>query len=150
MRSRTAGFTLIELLIVVAIIGMVAAIAIPALTSSIQRARQKRTVAELRSIATAVSSYAIDYSYMPRVGPGNASILAPYLVPTYVKTMPGLDGWQRPIVYEANELEYTLWSFGADGLQQPGPPAGVATTFSADIVVSNGVFVQWPDGMQTN
>ncbi len=150
MRSKPSGFTLIELLIVVAIIGIIAAIAIPALTSSIQRARQKRTVAELRTIATAVSSYAVDYAFMPKVGPGNAAILQPYLVPTYVKHLPGLDGWLRPVLYEANGLDYTLTSYGADGFAQSPLVLGPTTSFADDIVVSNGIFVQWPDGMQTN
>ncbi len=133
-----------------AIIGIVAAIAIPALTSSIQRARQKRTVAEMRTIATAVSSYAVDFAFMPKVGPGEAALLAPYLIPTYVKHLPGLDGWTRPVVYDANGLDYTLWSYGADGTAQSPLPFGVTTNFADDIVICNGIFVQWPDGMQTN
>jgi len=150
MHVKTKGFTLVELLIVVAIIGLLAAIAIPALTSSIQRARQKRTMAELRAIATAVSNYATDYPFVPKVGPGTADILVPYLVPTYLRHLTGLDGWQHLISYEANELSYTLISYGSDGLAQSSLTLGPTTTFSNDIVMSNGVFVQWPDGMQTN
>jgi type II secretion system protein G len=150
MRAKIRGFTLVDLLIVVAIIGLLAAIAIPALTSSIQRARQKRTMAELRAIATAVSSYATDYPFMPKVGPGTADILVPYLVPTYVRHLTGLDGWQHLFYYEADEVSYTLKSFGSDGLAQSSLAFGPTTNFSDDIVISNGVFVQWPDGMQTN
>jgi type II secretion system protein G len=150
MRPRRNGFTLIELLITVAIIGIVAAISIPALTSSIQRARQKRTMAELRSIATAISAYATDYPFMPKVGPGNAEILAPYLVPTFMRNLPGLDGWQRPIYYEASGIDYTIKSLGAYGIDQSSVRLGPTTSFSDNIVMSNGIFTQWPDGMQTN
>ena len=150
MKERKRGFTLIELLIVVAILGLLAAIAIPALKSAIQRARQKRTMAELRSIATAISSYATDFPFMPQVGPGQAELLAAYVVPTYTKFLSGLDGWQNPILYAANGLEYTLVSTGSDGTLQSTPPGGVTTSFSDNIIISNGVFVQWPDGMQTN
>ena len=59
-RRRIEGFTLIELLIVVAIIGIIAAIAIPNLLNAIDRGKQKRTMADLRSIGTAVESYAIE------------------------------------------------------------------------------------------
>ena len=51
---KERGFTLIELLIVVAIIGIIAAIAIPNLLNAIHRGRQKRTMADMRTVATAI------------------------------------------------------------------------------------------------
>jgi len=150
MRRARNGFTLVELLIAVAIIGIIAAISIPALTASIQRARQKRSMAELRTIALAVSAYATDYPFMPKVGPGTADLLVPYLVPTYVRNISGLDGWQRPIYYEAAGIDYTIKSLGAQGIEQATLALGPTTSFTDNIVISNGLFVQWPDGMQTN
>src|SRR5437762_3107360 len=50
---RQKGFTLLELLVVCAIIGIIASIAIPNLLVAIQRSKQRRTMVDMRSIATA-------------------------------------------------------------------------------------------------
>jgi type II secretion system protein G len=59
------GFTLIELLIVVAIIAILAAIAVPNFLEAQTRAKVSRVRADLRSIATAVEAYAVDYNGYP-------------------------------------------------------------------------------------
>src|SRR4030095_5717 len=83
MRSQK-GFTLIELLIVVAIIGIIAAIAIPNPLSAIDRGKQKRTMADIRSLRTAVESYAVDNNFYPKVS--TYAAVTPFLQPIYIKT----------------------------------------------------------------
>src|SRR5210317_1521974 len=65
-RNRSSnGFTLIELLIVVAIIAILAAIAVPNFLEAQVRAKISRAKNDLRTIATAVESYSTDYTGPP-------------------------------------------------------------------------------------
>jgi len=61
MRMRQAGFSLIELLIVVAIILIIAAIAIPSFLSSRMAANESSSVESLRTIQSSLTAYAITY-----------------------------------------------------------------------------------------
>lgn len=63
MKQR--GFTLIELLIVVAIIAILAAIAVPNFLEAQVRAKVSRVKSDQRSIATALESYRVDYTNYP-------------------------------------------------------------------------------------
>ena len=64
-RSENKGFTLIELLIVVAIIAILAAIAIPNFLEAQVRSKVSRVKADMRSLANAIESYTIDHNRYP-------------------------------------------------------------------------------------
>lgn len=71
MKFKTA-FTLIELLIVVAIIGILAAIAVPNFLNAQTRARVARSMSEIRSLASSVQAYTVDNNIPPFVPPGRS------------------------------------------------------------------------------
>ena len=167
-RNNSKGFTLIELLIVVAIIGIIVAIAIPNLLNAIQRAKQKRTMADMRSAGTAAEAYAVDFNHYPAAAamtlpsgltlPGSAATFGAagsgfnkQVAPTYIRLLPIVDGWSSFFLYgtgASNQQAYAIMSLGKDGAVQASPPGGETTDFNNDIVFVNGQFLQYPAGAQ--
>src|SRR5262245_47759437 len=146
MKRADEGFTLIELLIVVAIIGIIAAIAIPNLLNAIDRGKQKRTMADMRSVGTAVESYAVDTSKYPVAN--TAAALATILQNgAYIKNMPQVDGWQNQLQVDATATEYTIFSTGKDGTGNVCTP-GTTANFNDEICFNNGQFTRYPSGAQ--
>ncbi len=93
------GFTLIEMLIVVAIIGILAALLIPNAMSALQKAKQKGTVKDINTIATAMMDYVTDKGYAPtsangEIEPNDTTVQA--LQGFYVKILPIRDQWGNP------------------------------------------------------
>jgi len=150
--KRQKGFTLIELLIVVAIIGIIAAIAIPNLLNAINRGRQKRTMSDIRSIATAMEAYSVDFNFYPRVATTTVIQVETYITPTFIKRLPLNDGWnqQLALYMDGNGTNYTIQSSAKGAVMEGSPTGGAKTDFADDIVFTNGQFYQWPEGMQTN
>lgn len=144
-RNGQKGFSLIELMITLVVIGLIAAIAIPNLLNAINRGKQKRTMADMRSIATAVEAYSVDNTVYPTASDGGS--LATSIQPVYIDNLPLLDGWNNAYIVESDALRYTLGSGGKDGgaVNYVGGPT---TDFNDAIVFSNGRFAQWPEGAQ--
>jgi general secretion pathway protein G len=154
MRSRRErGFTLIELLVVVAIIAIVASIAIMAYLSSIDKARQRRTVSDMRTIAVAwesraseMQSYGISAYDFPGT-PVSYDDLHTALSPTYSRVLPQHDGWGRPFEFAvgAGPKNYAIRSAGRDGVMETTEiVAGEVDDPDCDIIYGNGSFITYP------
>ena len=145
--KKCKGFTLIELLIVVAIIGIIAAIAVPQLMNAMDRGRQRRSMADMRNIATATGTM--------RVDTGAYATTLPLLQPTYMQVAPVEDGWGNPYTYAPVAAAppipdgYIITCWGSDGGATGAPPLPwVNEPYDGDIIMENGAFTQAPTGNQ--
>src|SRR5512141_1870049 len=88
-----------ELEILVAIVGILAALAIPSLLTALQRSKQKRALNDLTAVATALRNFAGDHNgQYPDPGSFQQA-----LNPTYIRLLPTRDPW-------GNLYRYECWS----------------------------------------
>jgi general secretion pathway protein G len=163
VQSKSANTAAIVIVVVagffilIAVIGILAAIAIPNLLTAQHRARQKRTMADIRSIGTALDGYATDNNRYPRAN--SVAELGPFLSPAYIREVPIKDGWGHDLRYQCwpeqdRCTDYALGSPGKDGAWEHDSvddyvPDTKTTDFDADIVWVDGTFVQYPEGVQS-
>jgi general secretion pathway protein G len=133
--KKSKGFTLVELLIVVAIIGIIAAIAIPNLLDAMNRSRYKATSGDMRTMGTGVESYKIDNfgRAIEATAPEKVSdTLTIYLARMhYLDNPPLVDGWGMPLIY-TNRGTPSLYGLGSGGSNGPGT-GGDGLLNSADL-----------------
>ena len=87
-KRNQKGFTLVELVVVIAILGILAAIAVPRFIASLEEARSTADEANMRVLQTAV-----DLFYAETEGyPADYAALEGALVPTYIDEIPELSG----------------------------------------------------------
>lgn len=161
MRKQQAGFSVLELLVAGAVIATIAAIAIYNYMAALNRAKQKRTVNDIRILAQAWEARATDTNSYAVAGftfPGTAvpySALAAALRPTYLRDIPQVDGWLRPLQFGVEAAagtrgEYAIRSAGRDGIFENTYTPGTTQDPDCDIVFSDGSFITYPDTVQTN
>jgi len=140
---REAGFTLVEMIVVVAILGILAAIVVPALLTAVNRSRQRRTMADMTQIAK--------INGMNQVDTGRFVNALTDLEPDYINNVPQQDAWDNALDYQpaGDRLSYVLRSLGSDGAAGPAPPAAWTNEpFEPDIILNTGQFTQFPQGAQ--
>jgi len=145
-RDRHAGYSLIELLVVMVVLAVVASIALASIWNALDRAKQRATMADMRTVARAVEAYQSDHGTLPITSTGMEG-LKRMLVPYQSTVIPTRDHWGHDLAYvvDAARLRYTLQSFGKDGLDGADITLATKLQFNADIVLSNGQFVAAPE-----
>lgn len=117
------GYTLTEILVVMAIIGLLAAVLTPGLIGQLGRARLKTAQVQLETIAAGVEMFRADVGRYPTQSEGLNALLAPpsnvdgWTGP-YIKGGKSLqDPWGNKITYQsgADGLGFLVTSLGADG-----------------------------------
>jgi Tfp pilus assembly protein PilE len=148
---RTANATAVVVAIAVAIPvmlfvgGILAAIAIPNFLNAVDRGKQKRTMADLRSIGSAVETYAVDHREYPTAT--TAAELEAALEPDYIRSMPAVDGWGHALEVNSTSTHYALLSHGKDGTGDDCEPAQTVR-FNDEICFVDGEFIRYPQGSQ--
>ena len=123
---RKRGFTLIELMVVVAIIGVIAALVVPSVVNRLDEAKVTAARADIARLMQALKLYRLDNMRYPSTEQGLEALVrkpssgdVPPNWKPYIDKLP-LDPWKQPYQYANPGLkgEIDVYSFGADG--RPG------------------------------
>lgn len=121
--EREGGFTLMEMLIVLVVIGLIAAVAIPQLMKMLGGARHRAAAIQIETVSHAVDNFQLDTGAYPTSAQGLAVLwTAPADTPSwsgpYVRREKQLvDPWGHALIYTlpGKTHPYAVVSLGADG-----------------------------------
>ncbi len=145
-RAAQSGFTLIELLVTLVVLGIVASIAVVSVMTAFDKAKQRATMADMRTVSKALEVYMIDVGRLPDDS-GGLEPLRDVLRPYQTNVLPVRDHWGHDYVYTRNGLtgDYTVASYGKDGIDGDDITLADRFDFDKDIVLINGQFVAAPE-----
>ena len=126
---RERGFTLIEIMVVVVIIGLLAAVIVPAVVGKVDEARAVRAKADIAALESALTIFRLDNSKYPTTDQGLQALVQQPTDPSirnwrpggYLTKRVGKDPWGNDYQYVypgTHGGEFDLYSLGADN--QPG------------------------------
>jgi hypothetical protein len=108
---------------------------------SYDKARDKKVVADIRSIATALGIYRVDYNRFPDVADYGQLVQTIRSAYGSLIAVPDKDAWGHAFIYRSvsNGSEYTLKSLGKDRLENL-PASSEYFDANADTIIINGSF----------
>jgi general secretion pathway protein G len=122
-RRKISGFTLVELLVVLAILGMLAALVGPQVLNQLGGAKSKSAAIQIRDFEQALELYKLDVGRFPGSNEGlNALVRQPSSAkgwngPYLKKDEVPMDPWGNPYQYRVSGSTIDISSYGSDGRQ---------------------------------
>ena len=171
-RSQKKGFTAVELIVIVTIVGLIFIVLLPFYLDSLEKAKQRKTMANVNSIGKAMMNWMTDQAGAAAAGAAATDVvdmdnfenvsheqLDAIMVPVYLSTIPKSDGWGSDLDYylkivnfnEENALAIRSPGKGGfwDGDAYTMAPF-VSTNYKMDIVWADGMFIRWPQNWKEN
>jgi general secretion pathway protein G len=165
-RSQTKGFTAVELIVIVTIVGLIFIVLLPYYLDSLEKAKQRKTMANVNSIGKAMMNWMTDQAGAAAAGASTTdkmdlsnftgvthAELDAIMVPVYLANVPQSDGWGSDLDYYMKILNFN--DEDAMAIRSPGKGGNfdgdtysmspfISTDYKQDIVWADGLFVRWP------